>query len=265
LERVLEDVQDVGIDFHSLLMHESFDDTEEKKTFEAILMDRNLLDSKNTSFAHQLIMGASQEMLQDTARDAKRELSEEEAEIEMERNRVLSSEATDGVSIVKSALVNVRASTDMDKYRRQVWLEQLSYAAGLEQFQAISNRLPEKIRKFREASKKMINTWVSGLQQEIENERSRKTTDFEKDGHIPFLQLLPADKIALLTVSTFLKNPEAPSYLSERQEVTGMRELIGKCRTAKLVADIGKALEREHNLTKLSDKKHSEKVNLMQI
>ncbi|KAI8897522.1 hypothetical protein BC833DRAFT_540155 [Globomyces pollinis-pini] len=154
-----------------------------------------------------------------------------------------------GVSILRKTLEGKKNTVNMPKYSQQLWLEQRAYTAAQELFEASQENIPQEMRRVCKLPPDLIQTWHDDLTVEIE--ASIKSGELDPQ-YMPFMKLLPPAIMTRIVFAEILRTKQLTDDVTK----------FGQMRFLNLVMQIGKAIEREHNLTQLNQKKNLKLVNL---
>ncbi|KAI8924501.1 hypothetical protein BC831DRAFT_465326 [Entophlyctis helioformis] len=171
--------------------------------------------------------------------------------IRRERTQTLVSTGATGVKILRNTLATMNQVGGMEKYNQQLWLEERSYAAALEQHEESLKSLPPNLRRLAQLPTELMRKWHRDLrpliQQELDSLK-KETVDPEKNLYGPFLQLLTAEQLSRITISEFLKSPTNYQHQDRDLSRTGCTKAI------RIAMNIANTVEHEHNIQQLKSK-----------
>ena len=266
----IHELQLIGIEATKLLENDRFCDPEERMLLETLLRSLSSDDSNSAVLsADELLLSALGDAsdASDAKCTSKLESVEElgsadgdSEQIRLEKSRELVSSGAIGVDVLKKALSGLSDVSDMEKYKQQIWLEERSHMAALEQHEIFLKNLPAPLRQLSSIPKTLINDWQKQLTPVIINELQtldKVSPEFEDGQILPFLKLIKPEKLALITISEFLRSPSS-LHLKKNDEFARLANV----KAVILASAIGNSLEREHNIDQLKLKKNQKWVPL---
>ncbi|RKP10634.1 DNA-directed RNA polymerase N-terminal-domain-containing protein [Thamnocephalis sphaerospora] len=158
-----------------------------------------------------------------------------------------------GVRLLKKSL-NPVAAKNLDLYERQLQLEDQAMIASLERLRAVAAAQGTEMKLSSSPLRTLMWQWHQKLAPMIREEQERARSITGKTDRLtygPFITLLDADKISVLTIQQVLR------LNATHGTVTGIK-------TARVLADVGRAIEMEYYAEQLRTR-HNSVVNARRI
>ncbi|KAG0237059.1 DNA-directed RNA polymerase [Actinomortierella wolfii] len=185
------------------------------------------------------------------------------AEVKPVRNS--KNEPVIGVQLMRSTL-DALSRKDLDRYDRQLKLEEKSYQAALEKLEHDRHGIPEQMNlrplksylwKWHEALTASIKQEIKRINDALEKKSSASTgVDRERIAYGPFLKMLPAEKLSIITILELLRLNNSGGIMD------GMK-------SARALIAVGKAVETEHNAEQFAKKNNKalveQNINVHQL
>lgn len=255
IKELLKEFENLNLDLEKLL---TFDGIQENLSeLKALISDFPKLDVE-INYKNDLLKSVLKDEYSDKI-SLEEEAEEYLQELKGRKKDVVQSGAI-GVKILKKTLGDLRSSTHVSDYEKQLWLEERAHAAALEEVEEFMKKLPDSIRKITHLPSDLVWAWnqklepaiearIKVLEEEINEKASAKTT---------FLKLLPVSTLSRITIAEFLKLQAKRDEDAEGnpKDKAGLRKALT------VVMGIGESIEREYNLRQLKKNKGLIKTNL---
>lgn len=180
-----------------------------------------------------------------------------------ELNSIQTAKST-GVSLLKRTLRKLVESSSEDplaKYNQQEWFEEECTRLAFEKRADSEQNMPECAKILQSLGNKETMKWLDDLTMEIEKEISDASKNLKSASdiklYVPFLKLIPAKQLALITLGEFLRVPK----VKEMQD----SGFVGDFIAVDILMSIGKMVELESNARFLKKKKSARLVHYFLI
>ncbi|KAI8912213.1 hypothetical protein DFJ77DRAFT_542011 [Powellomyces hirtus] len=162
-----------------------------------------------------------------------------------------------GIKVLRKALQEMESSKRTDKYEQQLWLEERTAAAAVEDLELTLINMPENVRRLTTLPADLVAAWnkvfVQVLKNDIQQMKAARD-DAEEHGLERVLSLLRPEQLSKITITEFLRPP------TKQEMSTGI--VAGEAPFARLALTIGKRVEEEHHARKAKQLASKHKIRL---
>lgn len=257
-------LEEQGLELNKLLLDSQFMDNDERELLVAFLNDLGKLENIQQSPSDALLLSAFHDLKNTNPSPPNNDdayTPAERAEIQALKAVFLKPTNSGGVSILRKTLDGFGAISHMEKYNQQMWIEQRSYTAAVEQHELNQSRIPLDSRQTT-IPRDVLVKWHGDLTSEIKKmlHVSEGQLNVETDSLRPFMNLLTPEQLSKITIAEFLRVQSRRGEATENSK-PNMPE-FGKISAVSMTMSIGKSVQREYNLTQLDKPEYRREVSL---